>query len=500
MVLTNLLITVVSLFPNDRLDIALDQAGGNRIELQSVLDHYTQTGEQQKHAAARFLIENMSGHYYAELLFFDPEDALVEFDALSYENYEAAAEAMSSIEKERGEVHYAKGNVVEDTQTISASYLIENIDLAFKSWKSNPWSKDVSFEDFCEYILPYRGSNEPIENWRGELMQQFANLANEMEDPTDPKEAGRLLEQKANEIIGFDPIFYLHPTDQGFAEMKRRGLGRCEDITNMQMYASRAGGVAVASDYTPHWAKSGNNHAWSVIIGADGKGYAPISGVAAKVYRKTYSEQLDSLGAKLKEGEEAPRWLKKKYYKDVTESYVPVSDVIVALRGDHGEDRFAYLCVFNSGHWKAIQWGELQKNGVIFRDMGRDILYLPAYFRDGEIVQAGTPFVLQKNGELRFVAVPGKEVAIATSESTDRKVAYDDWTDESVQVPLKEGKTYELNSWTPEGWNVLARKVGDGSAMQFDNLSENGLYWLIEVGGAREERPFTIENAEIVRW
>jgi hypothetical protein len=492
-------IVVASAFlGSERLELALEKAGDNRTELEAVLAHY-QEGS-QKYAAACFLIENMPGHNYAELVFFDPEDARVDFDSLSYENYDAASAAMSAIEKERGELHYGRGNTIEDTQTISSSYLIENIDLSFLGWKTNPWSKELSFEDFCEYVLPYRGSNEPIEHWRGELMEQFAGLADEMENPTDPKEAGRLLEQKANAIIGFDPIFYLHPTDQGFAEMKWRGLGRCEDITNMQIYARRAGGVAVASDYTPYWAKSGNNHAWSVVIGANGKGYAPISGVAGKVYRKTFSEQLDSLGAKLQEGEKAPRWLKGKYYKDVTESYVSTSDVTVALRGDIGEDRFAYLCVFNSGHWKAIQWGELQKTSVMFKDMGRDIVYLPSFFRDDELVPAGTPFVLEKDGTIRFVAVAGEDVSVTAKDTTGSRVALKEWTDESVTLPLKDGEKYELKSWTRDGWNVIAEKVGDGNPMEFANLSSNGLYWLIEVGSDSEERPFTIEDGKIVHW
>ncbi len=395
-------------------------------------------------------------------------------------------------------MHYAKGEVVKDSQTITAAYLIENIDLAFLGWNSNPWAKDLTFEDFCEYVLPYRGSNEPVESWRGELMEQFKDLQNEMEDPSDAKEAGRLLEQKANAIIGFDPIFYLHPTDQGFAEMKRRGMGRCEDITNMQIYARRACGVAVASDYTPHWAKSGNNHAWSVVIDTDGKGYEPISGVAAKVYRKTFSEQLGSLGAKLQEGEDAPRWLKKKYYKDVTDSYVKTTDVQVEVAPT--DARFAYLCVFNSGHWKAIEWGEIENNNVIFHSMGRDIAYLPAFFVDGEIVPSGLPFILQKDGTVKQVAVAGEKVAVTTTETTGRQVAYEDWTDESVSLPLKNGTKYELNSWNSEGWNVIASKTGDGDPMEFQNLSSNGFYWLVAVDGDHEERPFTIEDGTLVRW
>ena len=495
-----LIVTTIALaiLGGGRLEKSLEKAGDNRVELQAVLDYYTKTGESQKHAAACFLIENMSGHNYAQLLFFDPNDKLVEFEALSYENYDEASAAMSAIEKERGEVHYAKGEVVEDTQFITSEYLIENIDLAFRAWKTNPWSKDLSFEDFCEYVLPYRGSNEPIEPWRSELMKQFVGLENEMDDPTDPKEAGRLLEQKANEIIGFDPIFYLHPTDQGFAEMKRRGLGRCEDMTNMQIYARRAGGVAVASDYTPHWAKSGNNHAWSVVIGADGKGYAPISGVAAKVYRKTFSEQLDSLGAKLEEGEKAPRWLKGKYYKDVTDSYVTTTDVELEL--NPSEEKYAYLCVFNSGNWKAIQWSDIYSNVANFRGMGRDILYLPSFYIDEKLVPAGLPFILHKDGSIRAVTSDGEKVSVSTNESTSDRVTFKGRTDESFLVPLKDGASYKLHEWLKDDWKEIATAIGTEQSMQFSELTSDGLYWLIEVDGDREERPFTIEEGEIVRW
>ena len=30
---------------------------------------------------------------------------------------------------------------------------------------------EVSFEIFCEYILPYRLGNEPLENWRNEVLK-----------------------------------------------------------------------------------------------------------------------------------------------------------------------------------------------------------------------------------------------------------------------------------------------------------------------------------------
>ena len=492
-------ILIFTLFGTDRLKSALEHAGENQVQLQAVLDHYDQMGDSLKYQAAVFLIENMVGHNYAELVFFDSKENPIEFDALSYSNYDEASAVMSEIEKEYGELHYGRSNTIEDTQIITSEYLIKNIDQAFQSWQNNPWSKELSFEDFCEYVLPYRGSNEPIESWRGELMLKFSDLAKEMENISDPQEAGKILEKKANQVIGFDPIFYLHPTDQGFSEMKDRGIGRCEDITNMQIYARRAGGVAVASDYTPYWAKSGNNHAWSVVIGSDGKGYAPISGVAAKVYRKTFSEQLDSLGARLREGEIAPRWLKGKNYKDVTDSYVEVRDVGVWLKEIPKGEKYAYLCVFNSGHWRPIHWGVIEGEQVAFDRMGIDVLYLPVFHIAGQNIPASQPFILQKDGLPKTLLGGGGVVNINTSNTTKRKVSYGDWTDISVAVPLEKGKEYELHVWK-DGWQLSKQLLGGLTPLKLAGLHEGLLYWLIEVDGDREERPFTIEDGKIVRW
>lgn len=490
---------VIALSTSERLHNVLELAGENKSQLQAVLDHYENLGETQKYDAACFLIENMAGHNYAELLFFNEQDEVVPFDSLSYENYDQASEAMHALEKEHGAIRYGKGNVVDDVQTITSEYLINNIDLAFQAWQTNPWASHLSFEDFCEYVLPYRGSNEPIESWRGELMETFATIETELTNPEDPFEIGRLLEQKANAIIGFDPIFYLHPTDQGFAEMKQRGLGRCEDITNMQIYARRAGGVAVASDYTPLWAKAGNNHAWSVIIGPDGRGYAPIHNVAAKVYRKTYSEQLDSLGAKLEEGEQAPRWLKGMYYKDVTPSYGSVSEITLPMQA-YPDENYGYICVFNSGSWGPIHWSDLKYGYANFSDMGRDILYMPAYFVDGTLIETEVPLILHKNGTVEKLAGGGKPASIILSSTTGDVVTYEGMTDESVQLPIKEGATYELFVWDDGDWQTVATEFGGSEPFAFEGLDTKRLYWLVEVDGTREERPFVISKGEIVRY
>ena len=84
------------------------------------------------------------------------------------------------------------------------------------------------------------------------------------------------------------------------------------------------------------------------------------------------------------------------FYIDVTEQYAPTTDVKVRVR--EGEDDFAYLCVFNGGEWKAIQWGRVSDGGVTFERMGRNIVYAPM-FHDGEAFRpAGAPLLVHRDG------------------------------------------------------------------------------------------------------
>ena len=45
---------------------------------------------------------------------------------------------------------------VEDCSIITADYLIQNINIAFEDWQRGNWAKGITFNEFCEYLLPYK--------------------------------------------------------------------------------------------------------------------------------------------------------------------------------------------------------------------------------------------------------------------------------------------------------------------------------------------------------
>jgi hypothetical protein len=321
-----------------------------------------------------------------------------------------------------------------------------------------------------------------------------------MKNPSDPREAAELILHDVDTWIRFNELFYFHPTEQSFEEMCRRKQGRCGDISNMQMYALRANAVPVARDYTPLWANRDNNHAWVVVLDERGIGRAPLSAVAAKVYRTTFVRQRDSLAARKRPDEQLPYWLARWNFADVTSQYVATTDVTARLtQPAPAGTRFAYICVFNDGEWGPVHWGEIQSARVTFTQMGRNAVYLPAYYINEKVVPAGPPFVVTKEGSVRELAGTGAGVIALRLNATAPAGLYG--RDEAAQplTTLETGRQYELFVWD-NGWVSAGGQVADGTTLTFDAVPADRLYWLVPRDSRKLERVFTFDAGQQVWW
>jgi len=489
---------------------ALGKAGDNRQELEKVLSYFEQNNDSLGFNAACFLVSNIEGHRYTIYGLYDTSHAEVDFDILAYPDYETLLQSWDSIETERGELDFDKKESIMDIDVIAADYLIENITWALRAWREKPWARGLSFDDFCAYVLPYRGSGEPLESWRQVFWRRYEDLDQKMEKPEDPVEAARLINSDIKSWFSFDRRFYRHPTDQGLIEMLTNRMGRCEDMTNITIYAMRANGLAVTSDYTPHWANTNNNHAWNAIVTPDGKvvpfmgaeanpGQYKLANRAAKVYRKTFAQQKNNLAFQKKEEEKVPPWLGGKGYIDVTSDYIDVCDVTTNLSDPVPDSiRFAYLCVFNWGEWQAIHWGRVEDQKALFTDMGKDIMYLPMFYINEELAPAGAPFILEKDGRRRKLEGKGDRTMTVDLVATSRPSGRD--TTQALRKSfLTPGQEYELSYWK-DGWKSLGKAVATDQPLKFRDVPEGFLYWLVATDLRQEERIFTIENGVQVWW
>jgi len=157
---------------NKYLENALVSAGANRLELEKVLEHYK--SDTLKYKAAVFLIENMPGHYsYAGK---EIEEYYKIGEKILKSKLTPVQQRDSLLKISQQQFPGLEQNTVSDIQIINGDYLIKNIDSAFHLWETKPWAQHLSFEQFCEYLLPYKYCElQQLDHWRDTLSAQFSN-------------------------------------------------------------------------------------------------------------------------------------------------------------------------------------------------------------------------------------------------------------------------------------------------------------------------------------
>ena len=123
---------------DELLDYALEQARSNRHEIEKVLTHYV--GDTQKQEAARWLVANMPGH---SVMWSEGVQAFADSVMHQGLSQERGNQLWDSLQKIS-----ATPQKQRDIETLSAEFLIDNIDKAFRAWSESPWKSEVDFDRF----------------------------------------------------------------------------------------------------------------------------------------------------------------------------------------------------------------------------------------------------------------------------------------------------------------------------------------------------------------
>lgn len=404
-----------------KLDSSLVLAKENRKELEQVLKHYSQ--DKLKYQAASFLIKNMKDYYWAE--YTNGENYIRTVDSLCQITDFVITDFMADIDSINNrlnkEIKKHPLHKKYDLKYMTANELIRHIDLCFEVWQY-PWARNVSFADFCEYILPYRIGHEKFEDWiglyRNEMkisIDQFIINKNTARDICDS-----LVCKSAEKEFFYATIV----PDMSLSSLlySKIGIGNCKELQALSAFSLRSLGIPVAIDFTPQWAKRSMGHGWCTLVGTDyqipflyhdkvllGEHLADMKqrDGLAKVYRRMYSEQDGTL-VSLQPQEEIPPLFEDKHLKDVSEYYFEPMDVTVTLSvAPPQKKEYAYLAVFNNREWIPIDWGQIKNEKVRFRKIAKGNVYLVTYFHHGKTCPASAPFIVEENGNIKFL-VPDK--------------------------------------------------------------------------------------------
>ena len=222
----------------DRLEYALEFAGENRRELEKVLEYYSD--DSLKYRAAYFLIENMPRWYAYDGWQLDTLEVLMRKDRKGI---------LSKDEKMRWNgFDYHALNKVYDSKVITSEYLIENIDLAFQEWQKRPWNKSLSFDDFCDLILPYRIGNERLSNWRSLYNSYYGGLLDSVYTGSDVLVACKCINDELNRQSYKYSVEWNVPHNRADYLFETR-IGYCREVSDLIQYAMRSCGIPVAADF-----------------------------------------------------------------------------------------------------------------------------------------------------------------------------------------------------------------------------------------------------------
>lgn len=434
------------------LEEAFSLAGENRRELELVLAHYQ--GNTLKLDAVKFLITNMVGLSVPDttsLIAYQPFYQKCDSIRIKYKaNQRAFWETLvDSLWREYQKKASVQVKYTPLLKIITAKQFITEVELAFKSWKENELSKDCSFNDFCEYILPFsRGNCFVLDDSRSRFYQLYKEkfYRNNMESIFAETDSLLCIYKDIDfDIFGGSNIPVL--STEALMQM---GGGLCTERGTFNSLLLSALGAPVTMDFAPHWGNRNSSHSWNVLI-VKGKCYAfdPFwysgnsiynrlyGNVGAydpngygefrtpKIYRKTYSNHFET--TLLNKGipmEDIPLLFRNFKKKDVSTEYFAAADVEVELtQVPPNGTKYAYLCTFDVKGWVPVQYGKIEHHKAKFQAMGRNIVYLPAYYKNGMILPAAMPFLLKENGETLLLNAPKD----AKDSVVIRNVAPDAW-------------------------------------------------------------------------
>ena len=376
---------------SDRLEQALRLSGDNRPELESVLAHYRQSGDREAMRAAEFLIAGMPGH--CSLSGSGMSDYIAAIDTMYPTMTNAVKRVVWQIPGQKGKnVDYP---ATEDVQSLTAEFLISHIDDRLAQWRSCRWLQDCCFEDFCEYLLPYRVGCEPLPAALDSSDRYWRELSSWTNRYSHVQTSSSELRQALRAIVG--------KRDEPFMPYLTLPDGRsytfeCEDNCMYDVATMRGAGIPSTIDYVPFWPTRSSSHYWRVLFDAQclhGVSHDTHYPRAAKVLRRTWSRHRTPRPGK---GEYIPETFLNPFTEDVTSQYVEVMDV--SARCPLGV-RHAYLAVFNDRTWKPVSCARVHLGRARFRDMGRGAVYLLVAFSGDKMYSLGRPFLLDNRGRKR---------------------------------------------------------------------------------------------------
>lgn len=385
------------------------KAKANSWELFKTDIHYLIRNDQEKREATRFILSNIDNHYsYTSKAIESFTSVVKNCDTIIKEPQlsELWAQLSSRDQKVR----------LWDIRTIKSETLISDIDFSFNIWRKSPWKSEVSFNNFCSYILPYRVMNEKVETgWREYLYNKYKTI---IANTKDLKKAFYLVHDSLQRKIKHENSTY--PYQMNALELENIQKGSCLQRCIYEVAVMRSLGIPAVIDGIDCWSNySKNGHTWVALAAKDGtytvadrdtvaKRNNPIDSSIFKLrknvspgfpcdttFKKRCSKILRYHFNRTPKGyndSDAP----KEIYSRFTDASIDDVSAIYGFSSSYSlpakESNYCYLCVHRMGKgWCPIAYTQKTNGKYYFKNIGDSCIYMPAIYKNKKLIPLSNP-------------------------------------------------------------------------------------------------------------
>jgi len=454
---------------------------------------YVSSDQSDKLDFLNFISDNIKYHFSDNYYWVDSNGITIEYNELLYDNFSKSVVAFDSIRSIKGKL--------QPIQTRIGDNLLLNRDL-FDDCIASSEKAVYEYNNkniIYEYLLPYRITSEPIQNWWKPYNKRF----NIFSVPGDLKKTIQNIIDNVNQWFvctynierRTDPIPYL-----GSMQLLHRKKGGCEDAANLMTFALRSIGIPCAVDVIPYWGTSTGGHVLNTAFDSNGNAvhfdalinsenlYEMIR-EPSKVFRITYSNNVCTLPNILSVND-IPNYgmLRSRNYVDVTNEYWDVSDIVYSVP-DTICDKIIYSSVYNGGKWKPVWYANNINSLAKFSKMVEGVLYCPMIYdiEKSKLVPVGNPKAYS-NGHILSFEPSTEKISIKVDEL-------------SGYLKYRMGKVYTLYYYDKK-WKMIQRKIPNTGTtrLSFNNVPKNAILLLLPEDSKGKERPFTMNEKGKRLW
>ena len=415
-------------------------AYGNKMDLYKVLMHYRFVDiDSEKYKAALFLVENMKYHYSSGKIIQDNPDleqwraetdsiyfGIIKNSTLDNFPWDTLKKTQQIRHKELDSVavHEVKSNneLYLDCQYLSSEFIIEHIDNAFKVWETSKFARNLTFDEFKEYILPYRSIRGYGFHTSGDKFHDLFSKYVLADTSLSLREHVQHYNLAINGMRNLNGRTKRKEV-AGIYDLYDRSSHACIEIANYGCNILRACGIPTVVEFNICYRNFGGRHyhcnaydtnkVWKTF---NAESSLPGDGDWAfahtlNVYRELYGAQENTPFFLKNRDEYVPPVLSSPCIQDVT-SNLQKTVAIKLPFSEETTNHLAYLGTFHkeSGGLIPVTWGEIDtlSNTISFEHAIPNMIYFPIYYPSKNFEVFGDPFYVKLDSSgASVLPIPG---------------------------------------------------------------------------------------------